>query len=117
MASTVNSEENTILVDEDMDALSINHLRTNFEDVLDGKAGSVVIDMSSVNFIDSSGIGALVFLFKRLTAAGRLLKIVGVHGQPADLFNVLRIDKTISVSFSDKTNKPVGGAANVVAAS
>lgn len=85
----------SITIEGDMDALTIKQLRNQFEEIIVNENGNVTVDISKVEFIDSSGIGALVFLYKRLTATGRSMLIKGVHGQPGDLFAFLRIDKTI----------------------
>ena len=45
----------------------------------------VTMELSNVSFIDSSGIGAVVFLFKRLHEHGRALRVIGAHGQPLQL--------------------------------
>ena len=47
--------------------------------------------------IDSSGIGAIVFLYKRMIGQKRRLEVTGLDGQPRDLFRFLRIDRTIPV--------------------
>ena len=54
-------------------------------------AGDVVLDLSKVRFIDSSGLGALVFLHKRLVSKGHKLKIVGLKGQPLQLLTNLHL--------------------------
>lgn len=100
MKSAPDTNPTVIVVDGDMDALAIKQLRSEFENVAENDDRDVSVDMSQVEFIDSSGIGALVFLFKRLTAAGRALDIRGVHGQPRDLFSLLRIGKTIPVQVT-----------------
>jgi len=51
----------------------------------------VVLDFSKVGFIDSSGLGALVFLHKRLVSKGHKLKIVGLKGQPLQLLTNLHL--------------------------
>ena len=60
-----------------------------------------VIDLRGVTFIDSSGIGAIVFLFKRLRAANRELMLVGVHGQVRELIELLRVDHALPVELLD----------------
>ncbi|MGO9173890.1 MAG: STAS domain-containing protein [Rhodomicrobium sp.] len=50
-----------------------------------------VLDLSKVEFADSSGPGALVFLHKRLVSKGLKLKIVGLNGQPPQLFTNLHL--------------------------
>jgi anti-anti-sigma factor len=75
-------------IDGDMDAHSMSTLRATFEE-LAGKRTDVMLDLSDVRFLDSSGVGGIVFLFKRLTAAGRKLSLKEVHGQPLRLLTHL----------------------------
>lgn len=97
MNSTSQISPRVIEIDGDMDALMVKQIRSEFEDVVNIDIGDVTLDMSRVEFIDSSGLGALVFLFKRLTASGRGLEIIGVHGQPRDMFAFLRVDQAMPV--------------------
>ena len=102
MNSSSQISPRVIEIDGDMDAMMVKQIRSKFEDVVNIDEGNVTLDMSRVEFIDSSGLGAIVFLFKRLTASGRKLDIKGVHGQPRDLFTFLRVDQAISVqTFTD----------------
>jgi anti-sigma B factor antagonist len=75
-------------IDGDMDAHSMPSLRAAFEELAD-KQTDVVLDFSDVKFLDSSGIGGIVFLFKRLTAAGKKLSLTKVSGQPMRLLTHL----------------------------
>jgi len=89
---------NTIQFDIDgsLDALAVEILRPNFDALVQNES-DVALNLASVQFIDSSGIGAIVFLFKRLRALERNLNLIGVHGQPLELLKHLRIDQSISV--------------------
>lgn len=78
------------------DAAAAADARPRLDTVIEGD-GDVVFDLSDVDFIDSSGIGAIVFLFKRLTAKGRGLRLAGVHGQPLQLMEFLRIPRVIPI--------------------
>ena len=81
----------------ELDALTIEALRDDLERL--GNSGQDVdLDFTEVTFIDSSGIGALVFLFKRLRATKSTLRLHGVQGQPLELIQYLRIDKSIQVN-------------------
>ena len=53
--------------------------------------GDVMLDLSRVTYVDSSGVGALVTLHKRLIARGHRLKISGLRGQPLQLFVNLKL--------------------------
>lgn len=79
-----------IKISGDFDAAAARELRPQIESLASSKGG-VTADLSEVEFIDSSGVGALVFLHKRLVAAGQKLRVVGLRGQPLELLTYLRL--------------------------
>lgn len=80
-----------------LDALAVETLRPQFDALVQDQT-DVVINLGQTDFIDSSGIGAIVFLFKRLRALDRNLRLTGVQGQPLELMKHLRIDQSIPVN-------------------
>ena len=74
---------------------TVNDVKSHFEQLINNHVGDVLVDMSSVDDLDSSGIGALVFLYKRLRAEDRSLGLLGVNGKPDELLTMLRINQTI----------------------
>jgi len=91
----------TVNIHGPFDALAAERMRNEFETIVSEGTDNIVLDLTGVDFVDSSGIGAIVFLYKRLTTQKRTLELAGLHGQPRDLFKLLRIDRTITVI--DKT--------------
>jgi len=87
-----------ISVEGDFDAEFSKEARSSFEEIAINSTDDVIIDLSKTRFLDSSGIGAVVFLYKRLRARNQNLELIGVEGQPRDLIQMLRIDRAISVS-------------------
>lgn len=79
-----------VRIDGDMDAAAMKAQRPMFEELAEC-ADDVVLDMSSVGFIDSSGVGAIVFLYKRMLASNRKLKLQKLGGQPHQLLTYLRL--------------------------
>lgn len=85
----------------EMDALGCTEIRTELEMIADtGFNDNIALDLSQVSFLDSSGIGLIVFLFKRLKSQSRALQIIGVQGQPQELISMLRIESAIPVNTS-----------------
>ena len=74
---------------------TVNEVRGCFDHLIEKCDGDVLVDMTKVNELDSSGIGALVFLYKRLKMNKRNLGLLGVNGKPGELLNMLRINQTI----------------------
>jgi anti-sigma B factor antagonist len=56
----------------------------------------IVLDLSATEFMDSSGLGALVSALKRLGAGGTLA-VAGAQGAVARLFALTRMDKVFSL--------------------
>ncbi|HZW45921.1 MAG TPA: STAS domain-containing protein [Microvirga sp.] len=56
----------------------------------------VVLDMSGVEFVDSSGLGALVSCLKRIGPRGKLA-IAGASGAVIRLFSLTRMDRVFSL--------------------
>jgi anti-sigma B factor antagonist len=77
-------------IDDDLDAAYVSRVRP-YIDRLAQADEDVILDFSKVEFVDSSGLGALVSLHKRLIINGRKLKIVGLRGQPLQLFTNLHL--------------------------
>jgi len=109
----IHEDSNVIRIDVlgALDAEAALNAQHAVKDVITSAASTVTIDFSEVEFIDPSGIGMIVFLFKRLSAAGRRLHIVGVQGQPERLIRKLGLDGPLYVSFK---TRPLSGGAGVV---
>ncbi|REL36537.1 STAS domain-containing protein [Thalassotalea euphylliae] len=79
---------------EDLDADAVKAMKADLASYAE-LSSDIVIDLKDVDFIDSSGIGAIVFLYKRMVAKGKLVAVVGLNEQPKELFKMLMLDKTI----------------------
>lgn len=84
-----------IRVQGPLDAAVAVEARDMFHDVIDNADGTVDLDMTDATFIDSSGVGAIVFLYKRLVLLSRPMTLRGLNGQPRELIGMLRLDRTI----------------------
>lgn len=66
-----------------------------WERLADRSRSDLYLDLTEVTFIDCCAIGTITFLFKRLSAQGRKLRLLGVSGQPRKLLEFLRVDRVI----------------------
>lgn len=82
----------TLHVGGELDALTAPDLRPTLDDLAERPGRRVVVDLSTLRLIDSSGVGALVALYKRVRANGGSVQFVGVGGQPLAIFKLLRLD-------------------------
>ena len=84
-----------ISISGELDALAVKKLEPIMEP-LPGAYKNVLLDLREISFIDSTGIGAIVFIFKRLQGHDATLRLICGDGQPRDLLSLLRIDRTIT---------------------
>ena len=56
----------------------------------------LVLDLGGLEFLDSSGLGAMVALLKGLGSRGALV-VCGVHGAVRSLFQLTRMDKVFVI--------------------
>jgi len=67
--------------------------------VIHGGEKKVVLDMSGVDFVDSSGLGSLVSILKSLGGTGSLA-VCDVRPNVLSLFKLTRMDKVFSIQPS-----------------
>ena len=65
----------------------ITELATENQDVL--------VDLTGVNYLDGSGVGAIAYIFKRLQARGYNLTVQGATGQPRRMLWILGIGSVL----------------------
>lgn len=93
------SEEASSLVlriEGELDAVSVPELRHAIEQIVSAKAMNVVVDLSGLRLIDSSGVGAIVSLYKRVRTYGGEASVRGLRDQPLAIFRLLRLDRVLT---------------------
>ncbi len=99
--SLIDDGPNCVLrVGGELDAISSPELRPVL-DVLAHRPGrNITIDLSGLMLIDSSGLGALISLYKRVRATGGSVSFVGVANQPLVVFKLLGLDRAFTLNVS-----------------
>jgi anti-anti-sigma factor len=90
-----------IKIDEDFDASAVSQMRSEL-DRFALISDDLEIDMTKVRFMDSSGVGAIVFLFKRCRTRGYKIECIGLQGQPLKLLQHLGIAALVTSDLGKK---------------
>lgn len=72
-------------------------IRENLISYIDRGNKTFVIDLSDVDYIDSSGLGVLVAIQKRALQNGGSVIIRGLKGLVKDLFELTRLTKVFEI--------------------
>jgi|SRR3982750_2228942 anti-sigma B factor antagonist len=104
MKFTITSKDGIshLTIEGQLDAVSVSDLRVELEKLFATRPGTVEVDLAQLRMIDSSGVGALVSLYKRIRAQGGNVIIRGIRDQPLAIFQLLKLDRFML----PKANKP-----------
>lgn len=80
-----------------LDAMTAAELKTEVVAIAEAKQLAVVVDAAPLTLIDSTGVGVLISLFKRIRAQGGQVYFAGLTAQPREIFRLLRLDKSLDL--------------------
>lgn len=89
-----------IVADGDIDIYSVASFKTAINEVLDTGANKLVIDLKDVEYIDSSGFGALLGATRRIRPNGGSIILTGCCDTVARIMKITQLD-TIFVMCKD----------------
>ena len=89
-----------ISVKGNMSATNIKSFKSFIEQFQKQELTRVVLNLKEVEMIDSSGIGAIVFLLKRLRPAGGDIKIASLNPQIERIFEITKLNRAMEVFSS-----------------
>ncbi|MDY0190367.1 MAG: STAS domain-containing protein [Desulfuromonas sp.] len=85
------------LQEERLDAHNSNELKTQLLNLFEEGKSKIIIDLASVRFIDSSGLGALVSGFKNASSREGSLKLCGLQTQVKSMFELTRLHRVFEI--------------------
>jgi anti-sigma B factor antagonist len=91
------NDETTLVVRGSLDINSAPALAEEIDKIVATRPSKVVVDLSMLDLIDSSGVAALVKLYKGVRNAGGAMTISGARDQPLAIFKLLRMDKVFNL--------------------
>jgi anti-sigma B factor antagonist len=81
---------------ERLTALNAKAFKDEIVALVSGGASQLILDFSSVSFLDSSGLGALVGVLKKIGVHGELA-VCGLHPDVAQMFKICRMDRVFNI--------------------
>jgi len=86
----------TLRIEGELDAITVSEIRPTIEALVAERPARVVIDVTNLRLVDSSGVGALVFLYKNAKQYGGVVTVQGLRDQPLSIFRLLRLDRVLA---------------------
>ena len=100
IATTPGSDRYVITVSGEVDLASSPDLDTAIIAAIDSGSSSLVIDLTDVSFMDSSGLGVIVRGLKRCREADKDLDLVITNERVLKVFGITGLDQVIPIHDS-----------------
>ena len=81
---------------DDLDAGNAGEFKRDMAAVVDAHT-KVVLDLSRLRFVDSSGLGAFISCLRKLNAKGGDLKLCGMSKQVRAVFELVRMHRVFDI--------------------
>jgi anti-sigma B factor antagonist len=77
----------------DLDIMTTEEAKERLSHLIDRRPQSVRLDLSGLEFIDSTGLGALVIVHHRAATAGVPMTVSGLSSQVLRVMQITRLDE------------------------
>ena len=78
-----------------LDAVTTADLRPSVNALVAERHSRLVVDVSGLRIIDSTGVGAVVSLYKKPKEYGGVLTVQNLRDQPLAIFKLLGLDRVL----------------------
>jgi anti-sigma B factor antagonist len=90
-------DETILTVTGSLDINTAPALADEIDKIIATRPGKVIVELGALDLIDSSGVAALVKLYKGVRGGGGAITIAGARDQPLAIFKLLRMDKVFNL--------------------
>ena len=105
VTSTVAGPRTVVTASGELDVATAPELRGYLHQLVDAGAATLVVDLTDVGFLDSTTLGVLISVHKRLAEADGVVELVVPHARLLRIFQITGLDRvfTIHGSLSEAT--------------
>ena len=89
-------------VDGDIDINCSPELKKVFDKLISQKTPKIIIEMTKVVYVDSSGLATLVGILKNMRSYGGKMRIAGMSPKVKSLFEITKLDKLFEIMASEE---------------
>ena len=91
------TNETKLTIRGSLDINTAPALAEEIDKIIAAKPQKIDVDLAALDLIDSSGVAALVKLYKGIRSGGGNITISGARDQPLAIFKLLRMDKVFNL--------------------
>lgn len=100
LSTATRGDVTVIQVDGQLTVGNRQDLKAAVQQAVDGGARKLLLDCAATSYIDSSGLGALVTISKRVREVGGLIRLAGLNDDLRSLFELTKLDTLFTIMDS-----------------
>ena len=89
-------------IDGEVDINSSPDIKKAFDKLIAKKAPKIVVSLSKVTYVDSSGLATLVEILKHMRAYGGKMRLTGLSPKIKSLFEITKLEKLFEIMASEE---------------
>ena len=93
-----NDAEIYVLVSGEIDAFTAPKLREELLPLADGQTPSIIVSLKNVSYLDSTGLGVFIGLFKQVKKNNGELRLIDLSDRLKRLFEITGLNNIITIS-------------------
>ena len=90
-------------VDGEIDIACAPELKKIFDKLISQKTPKIVIELSKVTYVDSSGLATLVEILKNMRSYGGKMRLACMAPKIKSLFEITKLEKLFEISADEET--------------
>ena len=92
-----------LALEGDIDLYQTPVVKVGLDELIDRKTERILVDLSRVNYMDSSGLALFIESLQRIGAYGGKLGLFGLQPTVHHIFEIARLDQVLHIYPDEKT--------------
>lgn len=87
-----------IELDGELDLYNAYKVKTLYTKMVEKGISSIILDLENLDYLDSSGLGSIIYIFSDLKKHDGKMSICHLNGSPRNLIQMTRLDKLFLIA-------------------
>jgi len=99
ISSSIQNNDFVLRFEGNIIAAQVPQMAEEIKEILleDEEYGTVVADLSQVEYIDSNGITLIIAMYRSVESEGKSFRVIGAREEISNLFKIIQLDRIFNI--------------------